>query len=192
MDSAVEKVIRYDQELFLLLNGLGDSAWDGFWLFMTDKWSSIPLYIALLVFCLLRLKWKKTVLVLVLVALMITVSDQLSNLFKYGMERLRPCHNPEIEAQMRLVKSYCGGKFGYFSAHASNSFVVVSFFSLIFKGIYKWLPLLLIAWGVIVAYSRIYIGVHYPLDVVTGITVGMLIGLLFYTIYRGIVKRYSL
>lgn len=188
----MERIVSYDQELFLFLNGLGDSSWDGFWLFMTDKWSSIPLYLVLLVFCLIQFKWKKTVLILILVALMITVSDQLANLFKYGLERLRPCHNPEIEAKMRLVKSYCGGKFGYFSAHAANSFVVVTFFSLIFKEIYKWLPMVLIIWGIIVAYSRIYIGVHYPLDVITGITIGMLIGLLFYTIYRGIIKRFSL
>lgn len=188
----MERIVSYDQELFLFLNGLGDSSWDGFWLFMTDKWSSIPLYLALLVFCLIQFKWKKTVLILILVALMITVSDQLANLFKYGLERLRPCHNPEIEAKMRLVKSYCGGKFGYFSAHAANSFVVVTFFSLIFKEIYKWLPIVLIIWGIIVAYSRIYIGVHYPLDVITGITIGMLIGLLFYMIYRGIIKRFSL
>lgn len=188
----MDNLIQSDQELFLFLNGLGEPAWDGFWMFMTNKWSSIPLYVLLLVFCLIKLKWKRTVLILVMVALMVTVSDQLSNLFKYGLERLRPCHDPLIEGQMRLVKSYCGGRFGYFSAHASNSFVVVSFFSLIFKGIYKWMPFVLILWGMIVAYSRIYIGVHYPLDVVTGITVGMLIGVLFYSIYRWITRKYSL
>ncbi|WP_417360870.1 phosphatase PAP2 family protein [Galbibacter sp.] len=188
----MEKIINLDQELFLYLNGLGNSSWDGFWMFMTDKWSSIPLYLVLLILCFLRLKWRKTVLILVIVALMVTVSDQVSNLFKYGLERLRPCHDALIEEQMRLVKSYCGGKFGYFSAHASNSFVVVTFFSLIFKGIYKWLPFVLIIWGMVVAYSRIYIGVHYPLDVVTGITIGMLIGVLFYAVYRWVTRRYVL
>jgi|SRR5690606_3013433 len=188
----MDKLINLDQELFLYLNGLGNSSWDGFWMFMTDKWSSVPLYVVLLILCFIHLKWKKTVLILVIVALMVTVSDQVSNLFKYGLERLRPCHDPLIEQQMRLVKSYCGGKFGYFSAHASNSFVVVTFFSLVFKGIYKWLPFVLIIWGMVVAYSRIYIGVHYPLDVVTGITIGMLVGLVFYTGYKSVVRRYAL
>lgn len=188
----MDKLIHLDQELFLFLNGLGNPSWDGFWLFITDKLSSIPLYVALLILCLIKLRWKRTVLILVMVALMVTVSDQLSNLFKYGLERLRPCHDALIEDQMRLVKSYCGGKFGYFSAHASNSFVVVTFFSLIFKGIYRWLPFVLIIWGITVAYSRIYIGVHYPLDVITGITFGMLIGLLFFVVYQWVTKRFSL
>lgn len=188
----METLINLDQELFLFLNGLGTSSWDGFWMFMTNKWSSIPLYVFLLILCFIKLKWKKTLLILVLVALMVTVSDQLSNVFKYGLERLRPCHDGLIESQMRLVKSYCGGKFGYFSAHASNSFVVVTFFSLIFRRIFNWLPFLLIIWGMTVAYSRIYIGVHYPLDVITGITFGMLIGLVFYTLYQWITKRFTL
>lgn len=186
----MDTLINLDQELFLYLNGLGSSNWDGFWMFMTNKWSSIPLYVFLLMLCLVKLKWRRTLLVLVLVALMVTVSDQLSNAFKYGLERLRPCHDVLIESQMRLVKSYCGGKFGYFSAHASNSFVVVTFFSLIFNRIFKWLPFVLIIWGMIVAYSRIYIGVHYPLDVITGITFGMLIGLVFYILYKWITKRF--
>jgi len=187
----MDKLITLDQELFLFLNGLGNSSWDGFWMFMTDKLSSIPLYVVLLILCFMQLKWKKTVLILIMVALMVTVSDQLSNIFKYGFERLRPCHDALIEEQMRLVKSYCGGKFGYFSAHASNSFVVVTFFSLIFKRIYRWLPIVLVIWGVTVAYSRIYIGVHYPLDVITGITIGMLIGLLFFMLYQWITRRFS-
>lgn len=188
----MDKLIHLDQELFLFLNGLGNPSWDGFWMFITHKLSSIPLYVALLILCLIKLRWKRTVLILVMVALMVTISDQLSNLFKYGLERLRPCHDALIEDQMRLVKSYCGGRFGYFSAHASNSFVVVTFFSLIFKGIYRWLPFVLIIWGITVAYSRIYIGVHYPLDVITGITFGMLIGLLFFVIYQWATQRFSL
>ena len=126
---------------------------------------------------------------MVTVGLMITATDQLANAFKYGFERLRPCHDESISDKMRLVKSYCGGKFGYFSAHAANSFAVVTFFSLVFKPYLKWFPLILLIWGLIVSYSRIYIGVHFPLDIVTGISIGLLLGWLFFVLKRYAVKK---
>ncbi|WP_335966598.1 phosphatase PAP2 family protein [Galbibacter sp. PAP.153] len=186
----IDKLVAYDQKLFLYLNGLGNTEWDAFWMFMTNKWSSIPLYALLLILVLYVFKWKKTILILVLVALMITATDQLANLFKYGFERLRPCHEELIAQQMRLVKAYCGGQFGYFSAHASNAFVVVTFFSVLLKKYYKWLPFLLVIWGITVAYSRIYIGVHYPLDIITGISIGMLLGWLFTKLYHIMVDKF--
>ena len=184
INNCMEEIIALDQQIFLYLNNLGTFSWDSFWLFMTNKWSSIPLYIFLLVLCLLKFQWKRTLLILLFVALLITVTDQLANLFKYGFERLRPCYENDIALQMRLVKSYCGGKFGYFSGHASNSFAVATFFSLLFKPFYKTLPYGLIIWALIVSYSRIYIGVHYPLDVITGIFMGSLLGFGFYTIFQ--------
>ncbi|MCQ0111331.1 undecaprenyl-diphosphatase [Zhouia amylolytica] len=179
----LDKLVHLDQQLFLYLNNLGSPEWDGFWLFMTNKFSSIPLYVALLGFSIWRFRWKKTLLILIGVALMIAATDQLANLFKYGVERLRPCHDEDINAYMRLVKASCGGKFGYFSAHAANSFAVATFFSLLFKDIMKWLPPFLLIWAIIVAYSRIYIGVHYPLDVITGISIGLLMGWIFQSLY---------
>lgn len=184
----IDKIIRLDQQLFLYLNNLGSAEWDGFWMFMTDKWSSIPLYVILLGLCIWRFGWKPTLFILIAVALMVTATDQLANIFKYGIKRLRPCHEETIFTHMRLVKSYCGGKYGYFSAHAANSFCVATFFSLLFKRIFKYFPVLLVLWAVIVAYSRIYVGVHYPLDVATGITFGLLIGWLFFYIFKKFVK----
>ncbi|QLE00056.1 phosphatase PAP2 family protein [Galbibacter sp. BG1] len=184
----MEKLIQLDKELFLYLNGLGREPYDAFWMFMTDKWSSIPLYALLLILCLRTLKWKNTLILLLCVAAMIGVTDQLANAFKYGFERLRPCHDETVEPFMRLVKSYCGGKFGYFSAHASNSLATVTFFSILLYKNYKWLPFLLVIWGLTVAYSRIYIGVHFPLDVITGISIGMLLGWLFSKLYLFAIK----
>ncbi|UOB18023.1 phosphatase PAP2 family protein [Abyssalbus ytuae] len=187
----LDKIIEYDKELFLFLNNLGNENWDAFWMFMTHKLSAIPLYLFLLILCIKKLGYKQTLLVLVLVALMITATDQLANVFKYGFERLRPCHDDTVFNKMRLVKSYCGGKFGYFSAHAANSFTVATFFSLLFNKSIKWLPALLLLWALIVAYSRIYIGVHFPLDVVTGICIGLLFGWLFYFLFCFFRKRFS-
>lgn len=121
---------------------------------------------------------------LTFVALMILVTDQGTNLFKNGFERLRPCHDPSLREMLRLVKSTCGGLYGYFSGHASNSFALAVFFSSIFRVKYNSLPFLLLFVAFLVAYSRIYIGVHYPLDVVSGMAFGSLVGMVFYRIWR--------
>ena len=176
----LEQIVHLDQELFLFLNGLGTETWDGFWMFMTRTRNSAPLYALLLYLVYKNFGTKKTIIVLVGIALLITCTDQLSNFFKYGIGRLRPCHDPEISHVMRLVKSYCGGKFGYFSAHAANSFAPATFFVLLFKNKVKFIGWVLILWAMIVAYSRIYIGVHYPLDVVTGAAIGAFFGWVFY------------
>ena len=116
---------------------------------------------------------------LIAIALMITCTDQLANFFKYGIGRFRPCHDEEISGVMRLVKSYCGGKYGYFSAHAASSFALASFFTVLLKSKLKVLVLFLLLWALLVSYSRIYIGVHFPLDVLTGLTIGCFLGWVF-------------
>lgn len=179
----MKQLIAWDQELFLFLNSLGTSSWDPFWLAVTDKWTAIPFYILLLYLSIKTFRIKGTLLLLVAVALLITTTDQLSNFFKYGTERLRPCHEPGVMEVMRLVKSYCGGQFSFFSAHAANSMGVAGFFSLLFRQRYPFLPILLLGWGALVAYSRIYLGVHYPLDVITGTAVGLFFGWLYSSLY---------
>ncbi|MEB8329668.1 phosphatase PAP2 family protein [Flavobacteriaceae bacterium KMM 6897] len=175
----MDQLLQLDKEIFLFLNSMGSTAWDGFWLFMTNKFSSIPLYLFLLITIYRYFGLKKTLLILVTVALLITVTDQLANFFKYGVQRLRPCHDPELNGMVRLVKSSCGGKFGYFSAHAANSFALAFFFTrlLVFK--YKYIGFFLFFWATIVAYSRIYVGVHFPLDILTGLGIGLFLSWLF-------------
>ncbi|PRX54120.1 phosphatase PAP2 family protein [Flagellimonas meridianipacifica] len=175
----IDTLVQWDKELFLFLNGLGTETWDGFWLFITDKLSSIPLYAALLFFTYRYLGFKRTLIVLLFVGLLITATDQLANFFKYGVARLRPCHDEEVNMLARLVKKSCGGKFGYFSAHAANSMALASFFTVMLKPNLKKIGFFLFLWASLVAYSRIYIGVHFPLDVITGSFIGILFGWLF-------------
>lgn len=188
----IETLLQSDHELFLYLNGMGTPAWDFFWQFISNKLSAVPIYICLLLLAYQHYGLKKTVLLVVSVVLLITVTDQLSNFFKYGLSRLRPCHDPELMEVMRLVKSRCGGKFGYFSAHAANSFAVAVFFFHILKAQHKILGAILLIWAGLVAYSRIYIGVHFPLDVVTGALVGSFFGCLFLKLFIFAARKLAL
>ena len=186
----LEQLVELDHELFLYLNGLGSEIWDGFWLFYTDKKHWIPFYALLAFFMYKRLSSKMFILTLIVIIFMITFTDQVTNLFKHGVERLRPCHNPNLADHMRLVKSWCGGQFGYFSGHASNSMAVAIFTGLTLRDRYKYLIFILIFWAALMGYSRIYIGVHFPLDVLSGFAFGALSGFGFYRLDKYLQKRF--
>ena len=188
----LEELINLDKELFLYLNNLGTENWDAFWLTVTDKWVSIPVYVVLLILTIRTFGLKRTLLVLIVVALLITATDQLANFFKYGVQRLRPCYEEGIFESMRLVKRSCGGKFGYYSAHAANSFAAATFFASLFRSHLRFLPVILMLWASFVAYSRIYIGVHYPLDIISGAFTGILFGWLFYRLHIFAQNKFSL
>ncbi|MDB2606368.1 phosphatase PAP2 family protein [Zobellia sp.] len=185
-----QELIQQDKELFLFLNNLGTSNWDAFWLFISNKFSAVPLYVLLLFLAYRTYGLKKTLVLLVTVVLLIVVTDQLGNFFKYGVRRLRPCHDPTLDGLVRLVKSSCGGKFGYFSAHAGNSFAVAFFFTFLLKHLYNYLGLLLLFWAILVAYSRIYLGVHFPLDVITGALIGLFFSWLFSKLYIFAIEKH--
>ncbi|MFX0558180.1 phosphatase PAP2 family protein [Maribacter sp. CXY002] len=187
-----EELLHLDKELFLYLNGMGNSDWDIFWQFVSNKFSAIPLYLFLLIVTYQKFGAKRTALLVIAVALLITVSDQLSNFFKYGVARHRPCHDEEVVHVMRLVKSYCGGKYGYFSAHASNSFAIAIYFGGLLRDRVRFIAFLLLVWALLVAYSRIYIGVHFPLDVLTGAAVGALLGWIFLKLFIFADRKFAL
>ena len=188
----LEQLLQLDKEVFLFLNRLGNPTWDGFWMFVTNKLSSIPIYLILLVLVYRKVGLRKTLVVLIAVALLILVTDQLANFFKYGVQRLRPCYDPQVNDIMRLVKSSCGGKFGYFSAHAANSFAIALFFTTLLRSKFKYMGFLLFFWATVVAYSRIYIGVHFPLDVITGMLIGLGMGWLFAKLYIFALHKFQL
>jgi len=190
----LETLLEYDKELFLFLNNLGGNSWDGFWLFVTNKYNSIPIYLLLLVLSYAHLGLKKTLLVLVSVSLMILCVDQLTNLFKYGVERLRPCFDADVNELMRQVRDSCQnrGQFGYFSAHAANNFSVAVFFSILLRSMRAPIGIFLVVWAILISYSRIYIGVHFPLDVLTGVLIGSLFGWVFAKLTILAVHRFPL
>ncbi len=187
----MEELLHLDHQVFLYLNNLGNTSWDGFWNFVTNKWSSVPFY-GFLVYLLFRwVGWKTAVSVLVLVAVMITATDQLANLFKDGFQRLRPCRQEGVMEYTRFVAVRCG-LYGYFSAHAASSTALVVFLGNIFKSRNSLIVWVLILWGLMVSYSRIYVGVHYPSDVISGMLIGGGIGYMLFRVQKlGLEHRMS-
>ncbi|MGM5470765.1 phosphatase PAP2 family protein [Flavobacteriaceae bacterium LMO-SS05] len=187
----LDQLLQYDTELFLYLNNLGNTSWDGFWMAYTTKIYWAPFYAWLLFLIYKQFGQKSFLITIVVVALMILFTDQITNLFKYGFERSRPCHVDALIHKMRIVREGCGGRFGFFSGHASNSMAVAIFVGLLLKDRFKYMIYLLIIWAMVMSYSRIYVGVHYPLDVICGMLFGSLSGFLFYKLERYFIKKWT-
>jgi undecaprenyl-diphosphatase len=183
--SIIEQLNSWDTSLFLLLNGIHAPATDliMWWISKPHTW--LPLYLLLLYFLFSKKGWKFTLIILVSVALLILVSDQLSvHLFKNVFQRLRPSNNPEIREFVHIVKGYRGGDFGFISSHASNFFSTAIFLLHIFR--LKWYTVLALIIATVVSFSRIYLGVHYPGDVFCGALFGSMLGFIFYRVMESL------
>jgi len=186
----IDQLIAYDKELFLFLNNLGSPSWDALWLVITDELTFVPLYAILLYLLYRNFGWKALLIFIVLVAIMITFTDQITNVFKRGFERPRPCRAEGVMESTRFVAKRCG-LYGFFSGHSSNSMAAAVFAGLLLRPYYKNLIFILLFWSAIVAYSRIYVGVHYPLDIICGLAFGAMTGFLFYKLATHLIERYA-
>jgi len=184
----IEEILNLDSELFLFLNSLGSSNFDSFWIYLSYKESNILFYLSLLIFYFYsksqKIKLSEVFYSLLFIAIMIAITDQTSNLFKDSFQRLRPCYNDSLQDYVRLVKETCGGKYGFFSAHASNSFSLAVFFGLIYRNKYKFIIYITLFYASLISYSRVYLGVHFPLDIFFGSIYGIIIGLVVFKIYK--------
>lgn len=173
---------HWDQQLFLLLNSLNSPFWDNVMYIISGKVIWAPIYLAILVYLGITYKRKFLIIILFLI-LAVSMADQFSvQLFKNVFHRLRPCHEPALQGLVHLVRGECGGLYGFVSSHASNSFNV-AFLSLLFIR-KRWYTISIVTWAVVIGYSRIYLGVHYPGDVICGSVLGALVGWSCYKLYE--------
>lgn len=175
----LENLLALDVQLLVYLNGLGSEAYDGLWLFITKQTNWTPFFLVLLYIIYTKVGIKQTLYILLAIAVLILITDQSTNLMKYTVQRLRPCNNPDII--IRAVKT--SKSFSFFSGHAANSMAAAMFIYHVLKPYFKY-TFLLFLWPLIFAYSRIYLGLHYPLDILCGYLFGMMTGLFVYRIYQ--------
>ncbi len=183
----LESILELDQNLLLYLNNLGNTNWDAFWFAITNRLTFIPLYIFLLYLMTNGQNRKAIFLLVFILAMMITFTDQVTNLFKDGFERLRPCANKNIVNLLRIGD--CRG-FGFFSGHSSNSMSAAVFTILFLRSKYGKIIYLMIPWTLFVGYSRIYVGKHFPLDVLCGWLFGAFAGYLFFILFKFLKRRF--
>ena len=192
----IEEILKLDYKLFLYLNNLGTPEFDSFWTTLSKIEANILMYLILI--CLffyvqkIRPKFLNVFYLIFVIALMITITDQGANLFKDSFQRLRPCYDESIKDSLRLVKENCGGKYGFFSAHASNSFSLAIFFGLLFKNKIRYIILITIVYASLISYSRIYLGVHFPIDIIIGSSFGLCVGFIMYSfVYLKFLKFFN-
>lgn len=183
----MEVIKQFDQSLFLLLNDLHSTFFDKAMFLFSSREIWIPFYL-LIIYVIVKTFKKSSIYILILIGLSITVSDQFSGLIKNSVERLRPSNDPLLSNLVHIVNGYRGGTFGFFSSHASNSFTIAIIAAMLFKN--RMFTILIFTWAILISYTRIYLGLHYPGDILTGWIWGALIGFGFYRLMIFIQQRY--
>ena len=187
----IEEILKLDSKLLIFLNNLGVPRFDNFWVSLSKIEANILMYLFLI--CLFfyiqkaRLKFSNILYLIFVIAIMITITDQGANLFKDSFQRLRPCYDETVKDSIRLVKDNCGGKYGFFSAHASNSFSLAIFFGLLFRNRIRYIILITLVYASFISYSRIYLGVHFPIDIIFGSLFGLFIG---FSVYKFVYLKF--
>ncbi|WP_299624368.1 phosphatase PAP2 family protein [uncultured Tenacibaculum sp.] len=181
-NSLLDALIAKDKALLIYLNNLGSEQWDAMWLAITHQFNWIPLFVVILGLITWKFGVKKTLFTLLFIAVFVAFSDQFTNLVKNLTGRTRPCNAIDMQEYLRQFSYKPRGK-SFWSGHASLSTTFTTFTILLLRNKIKYIYLLVL-FPLVFGYSRIYLGVHYPIDVSTGFLSGIVIGTLFYKLYR--------
>ena len=178
-----ENLKDIDEHLFLWGNSFHSTFFDALMPYLTSFWIWIPLFLWWLL-AFIRVFKTKTLFVVLFVVTLLALSDRSSVFVKNTFKRYRPSHNIRIKDKIHIVNEYRGGQYGYVSSHASNAFGIALFLCLLLKNRpQKWLKISFFVWAFIMMYTRIYLGVHYPFDLVSGALLGSLWALVLYKIF---------
>lgn len=180
----IKQLDLWDRELMLLMNYDGGLWSDCFWFAYSYKWTWIASAVSILVvfFLLYRHHWRKLLLLILITVLVVTLCDQItSGIFKPWVQRLRPSRDPLLQDLLFYVNDYRGGRYGFMSSHAANSFGMAMWLSCLFRN--RTFRCCIFVWAILNSYSRIYLGVHYPGDIICGAAVGLLCGWFCYWLY---------
>jgi undecaprenyl-diphosphatase len=170
-----------DQQVFLFLNSLHSPFMDQVMYTISGRIIWVPLYLAILIYLGITYK-RRFFVILIFIILAATFADQSSVFMKNLVHRLRPCHEPALTGLVHIVKGECGGVYSFVSSHATNSFDVALLSLLFIKK--RWYSISIVIWALVIGYSRIYLGVHYPGDVLCGSVLGAFIGWSMYCLYK--------
>lgn len=186
----LETLNQIDTKLFLFINGMHNTFIDPIMYWASHKFFWIPFY-AIIIFILIKEYKKRSIYVLLIIAVLITLCDQIaSHLIKTRVKRLRPSHEPALEGLVHLSKAGAGGQYGFVSSHSANVFGLAIFLILLLPKKYKALKIILICWAFLVAYSRVYVGVHYPGDVIVGGLIGAALAYIVFKAYSYFTTKY--
>ena len=177
----LDYLIHLDKKLFIFLNNLGSKPFDEIWLLVTKQLNWIPFFLILLFISYKKLGAKKLGIAILIVAALITFTNEITDVIKFSVQRIRPCNDDTLAGLIRVVKD--SDTFSYFSGHASNSTASMMFVYLILRRYYKY-SYLIFLYPLIFAYSRIYLGLHFPLDIISGFVFGGCTGILFYFLFE--------
>lgn len=180
----------FDQNLLLALNFDGGWFLDQFMYVVSGKLTWVPFYLFILWLIYARLGWRVLLMSIVTIALLITCTDQTATLAKTFLPKFRPTHYEPIAAHVHTVNGYVGGWYGTVSSHAANCFGLALFTSLLIRR--RWYAWMMFGWATLVTYSRIYLGVHYPMDILFGILEGLFWAWVWYRIYRWSAQKMNL
>lgn len=181
--NALQEAVNADTGLFFFINRMHNTYFDYFMSAYSGRWIWIPMYASILYVMLRNFHWKVTLLCMVAIALTITFADQVcATWIRPFVERLRPA-NPEnpISEMVHVVNNYRGGRYGFPSCHAANTFGLAFFIFFLFRK--RWLTLFIMVWALLTCYSRVYLGVHYPGDLLAGALVGAIGAWLIYSLF---------